>query len=45
MFFVASGAVARSVNKMLVSLDGTNVGRTGVPLQLGTATEASAAPR
>jgi hypothetical protein len=45
MFFVASGAVARSVNKLLVSLDGTNVGRTGVPLQLGTATEASAAPR
>ncbi|MFM1872103.1 MAG: hypothetical protein RL398_1525 [Planctomycetota bacterium] len=35
MFFVAGSTIARSVTKMMVSLDGTNVGRHGVPLHLG----------
>lgn len=45
MFMLAGGATARSLAKALSLLDGSNVGRSGVPLQLGVPAEASSPTR
>ncbi len=42
MFLLAGGTTARNLGKVMNALDGSNVGRSGVPIQTGAPAEASA---
>lgn len=44
MFFLAGGVTLQSLAKMMSSLDGINVGRSGVPLVLGETSEVGQQP-